>query len=257
MKMLLILSLIPIVVAIPIWWYIMRSTALPPSILEDDQSGEPKLDPEPDAPESFGHKMIWLAIPEQPLPAIINALGLRDVKQANWKSGLGSVYGSGARYRRVFVTPPINGWVLVAGALPEPGDDFNDDEAMPFLKEVAAKFPEIQYFGTHKVVQWHAWARFRDGQLQRAYSWVGDQCLKSWDVGPRTPEEHQDYFDPEDPESVRDDYWRRPDLHFPQEEDVLQVAAGWSINPEQIGELALPPSSGLVGLLPEKWGERL
>lgn len=259
MDLLLILTLIPIAVAVPVWWYIMKSTEIPAD-LGDDSDLEPVLDPEPDSPLSFGARTIWLAIREQDVQCVAQALGLRQLKPANWKSGLASIHGSGDTHRRVFVTPPVNGWVLVAGALPEPGDDMNDEEAIPFLQEVASRFPELQYYGTHRVVDWHAWAVVHQGKLRRAYSYIGDLGIKNWDLGPKTRTEQElglNFFDPDDPSASNDDYWNRPDLDYPTEEDVLQLAGRWSINPGDLDTMGLPPSSGLVGLLPEKWGERL
>lgn len=259
MDLLLILTLIPIAVAIPIWWYIMKSTEPPPG-LGDELSTEPVLDPDPDQPLSFGDRTIWLAIRAQDGKRVAEGLGLRQLQPANWKTGLACIHGNGDSTRRVFVTPPVNGWILVAGALPEPGDDLNDEEAMPFLKEVASHFPDVQYFGTHNLVDWHAWAVVKQGKLRRAYSYIGDLGLKNWDLGPKTRVEQElglNFFDPDDPSADDDNYWSRPDLHYPTEENVLQLAAHWSINPGDLESMGLPPSRGLVGLLPEKWGERL
>ena len=42
-------------------------------------------------------------------------------------------------------------------------------------------------------------------------------------------------------------YWDRTDLTMPNEDDVLKVAAAWSVNPDKLEEMSLPPALGLLG----------
>ena len=48
---------------------------------------------------------------------------------------------------------------------------------------------EVQYFGTHRIVELNAWARVVDGMLVRQYADVGESLQTLWAYGPETPEE--------------------------------------------------------------------
>ena len=65
----------------------------------------------PDAPRPFGYKTGWLAVRTTDSAAVRRALGLKDPVIANWESGLELAGASG----KVFVTPVLDGFVLVIG----------------------------------------------------------------------------------------------------------------------------------------------
>jgi hypothetical protein len=183
---------------------------------------------QPDSVESFGYKCSWLAIRTDDLQAVIAALELKECRVSSWAEGL-----EGA-YRRpnaeVFVTPPIHGYVLcVSRSLPEfPTSDL-PDEITPILERLAARFSDVQYFFTYRVSDGHAWARFQNGTCTRAFAaFQGDL---SWDLGEPTPVE------------------KNIDLEFPSEDDVMEVAEDWSVNPSELEEKRVTVTQGIVGKL--------
>ena len=84
-------------------------------------------------------------------------------------------------------------------------------------------FDELQYFGTHRVSDYYAWAKVAGGNLVRAYTYFGDTGDVEQNVGAITPEELALGFDkfPQSAEDFDDD------TVLPNEEDVLDIAKAW------------------------------
>ena len=203
------------------------------------------LDPTPDSPIQFGYKNSWLAIQAPTTEAVAEAAGISDLRPANWRTGILAASESG-----VFLTPPVSGWVLIVGySLPDLDPDRRDDwESL--LRPLAARFRQVCYFGTQRVVGYNAWAKFADGQLVRALAYVGERGEILVNEGTPTPEEitlnHKFSSLPPGPlEGSEDDYPPTPD-----EEDVLDMAAAWSVSTRELPDLAPNPSSGWVS---RKW----
>src|SRR5947209_6901242 len=114
--------------------------------------------PSQDFPISFGFKTAWLAIDTLNTAEVVEALHLRHVRRATWAEGL---------YQGTFVAPPVLGWTLVEGVRPGAGEP----RFLPFLEALSGRFGEVQYFGTHRVVDYHAWAKALDGRVIRSYAW--------------------------------------------------------------------------------------
>lgn len=184
---------------------------------------------QPDSIRSFGYKCGWIAVRTDDLQAVIDALELKECRVSSWAEGVESAY----RYPHgeVFVTPPIHGYILCASfSLPEfPTYTNNPDEITPLLKRLAARFPDVQYFFTYRVVDGHAWARYQNGTCTRAFAIV--QGEQSWNTG--------------EPTSVEKDI----DLEFPSEDDVMKIAEDWSINPAAFEEKPMSVTQGIVGKL--------
>jgi hypothetical protein len=192
-------------------------------------------DPRPDAPVSFGYNCAWVAIQTSSSDAVVKALGLRNGSPSTWAGGVKSAYSG-----RVFVTPPIRGWVLaVSFALgEEAGDSRHPDGITPLLERLGREFPDVQYFATHHVVEFHAWARVRDGKLIRRFSYLGEQGVFIWNDGGLTPEEtrlHLVYAE------------AGP---WPDETNVMSLAGAWSVDPSTLAQQHLPPSLGVLADLP-------
>lgn len=187
----------------------------------------------PDKPRAFGYKCAWLAIHSEDTKAILEALNLKNPRAANWATGIEQAYG----LERVFVTPPVQGWTLVVGlALPEAGGSGHPDQCTPLLRRLSKQLGEVQYFATHRVVEYHAWAKAENGVIARAYAYVGEEGITLWNVGVLTPEEKALGF-------------KFDETHFPNEEDVMKIAGKWSLNPLKLEEMNLQPGVGVVGKL--------
>ncbi|UIN20149.1 hypothetical protein [Herbaspirillum frisingense] len=126
-----------------------------------------ELEAQPDLPEDFGFKMNWFAIKTADVNAVLKVLDFGPGSVANWRSGIRAAYSSRVMaYDKdlAFVTPPVNGWIIVAGsALPYPvmhtpdrhegiGDAFD-----VLFARLAASFSDVQFFGSYRGVGFVAW----------------------------------------------------------------------------------------------------
>ncbi|MBO8170903.1 MAG: hypothetical protein H0Z33_03320 [Bacillaceae bacterium] len=168
---------------------------------------------EPETPHPFGYKCSWLAIKTSDPKQVIQKLNLGNVREANWSQGLEAAYEMDGE---VFVSPVLDEWVLVIGqSLPTAGDEGHPDEITPLIQDLGSQFEEVHYFSTHRVVEYHAWARVQNGEIVRAYAYLGESGETIWDKGDVTEAEKE--------LDIPGDY--------PDEEDVLRLAAKWSVDP--------------------------
>lgn len=171
---------------------------------------------EPDLPVPFGYKCNWLCIKSDSPMDVILKLGLKNYEPSNWDKGIEMAY-NGFR----FVSPALNGYVLVVNY----GMDLLT-LAPELLDESAKKFPELQYFTTHRVSEYHAWVKYVSGEMVRGYGWCGCDGEVLMNRGELTPEEtHLGFTDlitssADDPEKVQ----------LPTEDHVLEIAAAWGID---------------------------
>jgi hypothetical protein len=190
-------------------------------------------------PVSFGYKCAWLAVKVDRPEPVAAALSLESVRPAHWKDGIQAAYEG-----RVFVSPALSGWVLAASTVfPESGDVRHSDRCTPWLLRVGGDFPEVQFFCTHRVVEYHAWAKIVAGKVIRKYAYIGEQGLTVWNDGPPTAEEL----------SLDLNFSKSSDvanLRFPDEEAVMQLAGAWSLNPSVIESYDFAPGMGLLGSMP-------
>ena len=166
--------------------------ALIASCQPPEQEPPPALPPVPDKetavqadnPVPFGFKCAWLAIKTDDSHAVVQAIGLQNVRKSGWQKGVDAAYSG-----EVFVTPPIKGWVLAASiSLPGIGDKTRPDRLSPLVESLGKKFSEVQYFGTHRVVEYHGWLRATKGEIVRRYAFLGERGEMLSDEGKRTDE---------------------------------------------------------------------
>lgn len=213
-----------------------------------------KLDATPDKPTGFGYKIAWIVIKSDDPREVAQSLKLLEIQPANWRTGLATAYEHYDTH--VFITPSIEGKVFVVGAIPDPGDSEHPDECTSLLEELGKIFDPVFYFGTHRVVGFHAWARIDKGKISRAYAFDGDQGITIWDKGEQTSEEKKlgfKFFADVPPQGQEQGYRERKDLRFPDEEDVMSIAEAWTLNPTKIDQMNLPESVGLVGKASFSW----
>lgn len=171
----------------------------------------------------FGYKTAWLAVRGGDADGVFAALGARPHKEVDWVSGLDRSYVSD---EWLVATPPLPGaqdslWLLVTGRwllLREPIVD-----AVALSTELDT---EVQYFGSHRVSEYHRWTRAVRGILVRSFAhagmtgettiWFGDPDPTELGLGlPAGPP------GPDDSLVVG-------------EEDVMRIAAAWSVNPSRL-----------------------
>jgi hypothetical protein len=168
----------------------------------------------------FGYKQAWLAIRTTDAAPVLAELGLRDLGEVSWRTGVDLAYLTPGR---LAVTPPLPGaggagWTLVAGTwlFTEPVD-------LALLSRTLGT--EVQRFATHRVVEAHEWSRAVDGRVVRAFAHLGERGeLTEW-LGDPEPVEREIGLPP----AVDDDTFL-----LVGEDDVMRVAGAWSVDPTSL-----------------------
>jgi hypothetical protein len=188
---------------------------------------------------AFKRPSAWLAIRNKNVLAVQYALSLHDPKPCSWAEGLSTNAG-----QKLFISPPVAGWILVVGsALPDPNDDV--DACFRFLLDLSRKLGHVQCFSANTVLNYHAWAQVDDGRVLRAYAWAGKTL---WNQGVMTPAEADlgmkchAYAEPtERPPFGASD-------HGASNSDKLHLlAARWSIDPDDLDGRFSERECGIVG----------
>jgi hypothetical protein len=165
----------------------------------------------------------WLAIRAATPERVRSALGLSRFVPCSWAEGMTGEH-------EFFISPRVNGWVIVTGlAIPTPDDDV--DECFRFLVALSRKLGHVQFFHTQRFLHHHAWARLDDGYVTRAYAWADGTV---WNQGPKTMPEIElglkcfDYGEP-CPRGVA----------ARNAEKVSRLAARWNFDPAAVDEGAV------------------
>jgi hypothetical protein len=167
----------------------------------------------------------WLAVKCRNLRAVQIALGLRDVKPCSWLEGM-------AAAEKLFIGPPVQGWILVMGAsVPDPLDDV--DACFRFVLQLSRKLGEVQLFSISRILHYHAWVRADRGRVQRAYAWAGRTL---WQQGPTTLAEKELGVKCFDYAELADRPFGEPDPMAANVDKVPLLAARWSLDPARIDE---------------------
>lgn len=178
----------------------------------------------------------WLAVKASQSSVVQAALHLHGATPCSWEEGLAE-----AREDKVFISPPISGWVLVVGpGLPEPAEDV--DDCYRFLADLSRKLGHLQFFSYSRVLNHHCWALLERGYVFRAYAWAG-QTL--WNQGPVTAAEKElqmlclGYCGDGNSFALRE-------ALAANSERVNQLAARWSVDPAAVSP-AMWNGRGIVG----------
>ena len=171
----------------------------------------------------FGGKQAWLAVradgSDVDPGSLIAALGLRDLGPVPWRDGIDLAHLTDDR---LAVTPPLPGardhlWILATGRwLLRPGTSVDVTELSRTLAT------EVQFFATHRVTELHRWTRAAEGELIRAFGYVGQTGeVTSWHGDP----------DPAERDAGLPGVLDEETTVLVGEKDVLAVASAWSIDP--------------------------
>ena len=234
-----IAGLIALVVA---FWWLSTSptrTTSPVDVFAPKPLGE--INTEPERPIGFGYKNSWLAIRTTDADEVLEALSITNAQRSNWSSGLDAAYKG-----HTFVSPAIDGWVLVVShEMPELGHPAQADLWSSMMTALSKRFDDVQYFGTHRVSEFHAWSRFRRGVEHRAFAFADYETMIN--RGTKTDGELELGYDYSMDPSEED--WDAGNVCFPNEEHVMEIASKWSLDPCKLGELELPAGTGWIGNL--------
>jgi hypothetical protein len=233
--MLLLLFSIALSVGMGIVILLVRRAAVRHQNLLHTHEAVPAVAQEPSC--SFRSPGCWLAVKSRSTFAVQSALGLHHAKPCSWIQGL-------AGEEKLFIAPPVKGWVLVMGSgLPDPSEDV--DVCFRFLLELSRRLGHVQFFSVSRVLHYHAWVKADGGRIVRAYAWAGKTL---WSQGVRTAAEKEldlkcfGYLDPVEPPS-----FGQPDVASLNVDKIPMLAARWSIDPGRIDARFLRMERGIAG----------
>lgn len=210
--------------------------------------------PEPSLPQPFGYKMSWIAVRTRDTARLIKALDVVDFARATWSDGIREIYDERTPTRRIFITPPIGDWTLVAGlSLPHPLGPAFIDKCTPLITRLSQTFGETHYFFSFPLLDFFAWAKAKDGDLVRAFA-CGDEGI-IWNRGRLTAEERElslKFFELRGIEDRHGDLGGDMQM-MPTEDQVLRLAGRWSVDPSRLDDSEDQRGFGYVALTPQAW----
>ncbi len=217
---------------------IRRARNRPHKHQEKDRSNTPITPAYPASHACFFRRPeSWLAVKSRNLLAVKAAVGLQHVKPCSWLQGL-------AGDERLFIAPPVKGWILIMGSdLPDPSEDI--DACFRFILELSRKLGQVQFFTASRILHYHGWVRAEGGRVVRAYTWAGHTL---WTQGARTKAEKElelkcyDYAEACEPRP-----YGAPDAILTNVDKVPLLAARWSLDPGRIDDHFLQTERGLAG----------
>ncbi len=193
----------------------------------------------------FGYKSAWLALRADGPHDVAEALGLTDLRALAWSEGIRETDVIIGPWAPVFATPKVDGWVLALLGSPQLFEDDGTNSGLLDLAALSRRFGEVQKFATHRVVEYQEWQRWANGAPVRRYCWIGESGEIRFDEG--TPAQAEGSIIRQ---ATFNEDW--DGLDFPDEETVMSVAEGWSVNPTtlDVRDDDIPfRSQGLLGYM--------
>ena len=186
----------------------------------------------------------WLAIRSGNVAAVQETLGLSNPRRCSWQRGF-----SIAGVERLFISPPVNGWILVVGpALPAPEEDV--DFCFHFLSHISQRLGHVQFFSLNRALNHHCWVRAHTGHIERAYAWFGETL---WNQGAFTAEEKLLGMECHPYGRCVEELDHQSMTRLTANtENIGRLAARWSLNPAALKPEVFTATAGITGeLFPE------
>jgi len=183
--------------------------------------------------EPFGYKTYWLAIKANQDALLKNSIVkyFEMGDKADWIYGIERSYSDS-----IYLTPQVNDWVFIVSNFLIKYESI--------FKKISADIGIVQFFGSYRGVNYSEWRNYKDGKLLRHFS-VAEGCIKS-NFGIVSPIEYkladkaydiniQSFKD--DPHMLEFIESRDPFEFLGDENYVMEVAAEWSINPQDMDKI--------------------
>ena len=169
---------------------------------------------------SFGYKTGWLAIKSTDVKAVAKALGAALTKPSPWKDGIRAMYEENG----AFLSEPVGGWILVADrGLMSVSDTWHLDKSRSALMKLSATLgTAVQLFASYRVVDLSVWMLADRGKTLRAFVYVGGGDGLLVNEGK--------------PTKIEADIDISEDVVDVNEDTVMKVAGGWSLDPTALDE---------------------
>ena len=210
------------------------------------------LDPTPDVPLGIdSYKSSWIAVQGNDPLQLAQHLGLKDIHETNWRSGL--YIRKEYSMSHVFVSPVMAGWLLAQGTALPTSLHGKDPRSAPYpllmLQELGQLYDQVYYFNTNRITDYHTWVRVENGKLVRAFDCYAHEVRI--DTGKLIPPESEIEYFKHPAREITDEYG--DSSLTPDEDDVLRVARAWVGCPMPNGFQDERPSTGFIGVVPRKF----
>jgi hypothetical protein len=182
-----------------------------------------------DKPYYFGYKSWWYVVKTTQTDGL-----------AKYIKGLDNNFLRDSLFRapgwQVNISADYNGWTFLICELS--GDSVDDcNNLKTFLIQLSKEFTEAQFFGTHRVVEYHCWAKAINGDLIRMYSYLGERGENICITGLPTEAESKYNLENTLNDIIRDDnYYEMNNITFADESIVMEIADKWSYDPTKFSE---------------------
>jgi|GEM_PF-6958743 len=185
------------------------------------------------------YDIAWLAIKGANPADLLHALNLSEpITELDWNTGVSEIAGDmwdDVPFSRLYVSPSIQGWVLVIG------DWISQTDEVKICKTLSLNYEEVWAFGTQMRMDFWLYLCCKNGQVIRHFEKDGDKII---DTGVPLPPEKKlrkaslldEEADLDDPEN-----WYGEDI-------VLGIAATYTLDPNQIKEEWLHNQFGLLAV---------
>lgn len=203
---------------------------------------------QPEPPKAFGVNTAWYVVSSDDNEAVGRALAVGKMRPCSWSQGVRIATGS----VKAFITPPIQGFVVVASIYFCAEDDKVREQVMPRLARLSEEFGIAQYFCNHDVPDGYGWARADDGNFVRGFAWLKEKNQVLWNEGGRTAVERRLGVPGPEMRGTITEPTRTTDEELDHYlyitvDTLFTIARDWSISPIDIPKVATEPTVGLVG----------
>lgn len=165
-------------------------------------------------PVDFGENIGWFIVHSYSVETILGCLDIVDEEPVFWADAIGKINGqeAGLDKQYLFISPEVDGWMFVVSKLlMEKGDD-ESFLMSDFVSRLSVVFGEVQAFANNGQGDYYHWIKAQDGSLENCFAYSALKKEIYCNTGT----------------------YDLPSLEKP--EDVLKVAEGWSINPENLSQ---------------------
>ena len=198
-------------------------------------------------PSVFSRPRTWLSVRSRNPEDVARSMGLGDLYPCACAEALAD-----PNTERLFVSPPVNGWVVVMGwQLPDPGEDI--DACYRFLADMSERLGHVQYFHGNPALGHHAWAKLIERKVIRAYAWTGETA---WNQGkPTIGEEKTDMCCFDYLAAGNEESYQQWEIVGANVDRLPMLASIWSVAPVVFSDPVMRMKQGWVGRLPVRRSE--
>ncbi|MFJ1754858.1 HEAT repeat domain-containing protein [Kitasatospora sp. NPDC088134] len=203
----------------------------------------------------------WIAVRTGDRQGVLDLLGLTAPEPATFALGTAAVDCDShdhedappfPQYARVFVTPALDGWTLVAGSWCNPCDPERSDEVAGLCRELSARYGSAQAYWYGAQNDGAAWLVAEDGVLLRRAASFDDEAAPAdpdWWIGDPLPFEQQERARVEAAAEAAGedpaDEWEWALLDLP-----LRLSAALGVDPHALGPDTPAHGHGVLALTP-------